>query len=284
MNLDLRALAPLIDTCLAEDIGSGDLTTRALVVPGTQAAGRVVLREVGVVAGLPVAAEVFGRLSRDIVFRPLARDGESCPAGRVLAEIRGDAAAILGGERLALNLLQRMSGIATATARLVDRVAGCRARIVDTRKTTPGLRILEKYAVRAGGGANHRFGLFDGVLIKDNHLVLAGGVGPAVRAAQGKAPHTVRIEVEVEDLAGVEEALAAGADIILLDNMDVDTMTRAVALVGGRALTEASGGITEATVSAVASTGVDFISVGALTHSVRSLDIGLDFGRGEDFD
>lgn len=282
MMLDLPILTPLIDMCLAEDIGGGDLTTRVLVEPATMAAGRVVLREAGVVAGLPVAACVFQRLSRDIVFRPLAIDGERCPAGRVLAEVSGEASAILSGERLALNFLQRLSGIATATAHLVDRVAGFAARIVDTRKTTPGLRVLEKYAVRAGGGGNHRFGLFDGVLIKDNHLVLAGGVTKAVRAARAKAPHTVRIEVEVEDLAGVEEALAAGADIILLDNMDVDTMARAVALVDGRALTEASGGISGATVATVAACGVDFISVGALTHSARALDIGLDFAGGEE--
>jgi len=282
--LQLPDLTPLIDRCLAEDTGGGDLTTLALVEPGTRATGRIVLREPGVVAGLPVAAKVFERLSPDIVFSPRVREGESCPKGRVLAVVSGDAAAILGGERLALNFLQRLSGIATATRRLVDLVAGYSTRIVDTRKTTPGLRLLEKYAVRAGGGYNHRFGLFDGVLIKDNHLVLAGGVARAVRAARARAPHTVRIEVEVEDLAGVEEALSAGADIILLDNMDLETMARAVALVGGRALTEASGGITEATVAAVAASGVDFISVGALTHSVRSLDIGLDFSRGEDLD
>ncbi len=280
--MQLPDLTPLIDRCLAEDMGGGDLTTLALVRPGTLAEGRMVLKEAGVAAGLPVAARVFGRLSRDIVFHPLVEDGESCPPGQVLATVRGDAAAILGGERLALNFLQRLSGIATATRRLVDRVAGFRARIVDTRKTTPGLRVLEKYAVRAGGGSNHRFGLFDGVLIKDNHLALTGGIAPAIRAAREGAPHTVRIEVEVEDLPGVAEALAAGADIILLDNMDVATMARAVALVGGRALTEASGGITLETAAAVAATGVDFISVGALTHSVRSLDIGLDFVGGDD--
>lgn len=281
MTLNLSNLASLIDACLAEDIGGGDLTTRAVVPPGTQAVGRMVLREPGVVAGLPVAEYIFRRLSQDVVFESLVRDGQTCPAGQALAELRGDAAAILGGERLALNFLQRLSGIATATARLVDLAAAGGARIVDTRKTTPGLRILEKYAVRAGGGHNHRFGLFDGVLIKDNHLALAGSITNAVRAAREAAPHTVRVEVEVEDLAGVEEALAAGADIILLDNMDVDTMARAVAMVAGRALTEASGNISAETVAAVSATGVDLISVGALTHSVRSLDIGLDFGGGQ---
>jgi len=233
------------------------------------------------VAGLPVAALVFARLSPDVVFRALVRDGERCPAATAVAEVSGPAWAVLGGERLALNFLQRLSGIATATARLVDKVAGTRARIVDTRKTTPGLRVLEKYAVRCGGGFNHRFGLYDGVLIKDNHLALAGGIARAVRAARERAPHTVRVEVEVEDLHGVAAALEAGADIILLDNMDVATMARAVAMVNGRALTEASGGISGETVAAVAATGVDFISVGALTHSVRSLDIGLDFNGGE---
>ena len=281
MTLNLTALTGLIDRCLTEDIGGGDITTLAVVEPGTRAAGRMVLREAGVVAGLPVAALVFARLSPDVVFRALVRDGERCPAATAVAEVSGPAWAVLGGERLALNFLQRLSGIATATARLVDKVAGTRARIVDTRKTTPGLRVLEKYAVRCGGGFNHRFGLYDGVLIKDNHLALAGGIDRAVRAARERAPHTVRVEVEVEDLRGVAAALEAGADIILLDNMDVATMARAVAMVNGRALTEASGGISGETVAAVAATGVDFISVGALTHSVRSLDIGLDFNGGE---
>jgi len=281
VTLNLTALTGLIDRCLTEDIGGGDITTLAVVEPGTRAAGRMVLREAGVVAGLPVAALVFARLSPDVVFRALVRDGERCPAATAVAEVSGPAWAVLGGERLALNFLQRLSGIATATARLVDKVAGTRARIVDTRKTTPGLRVLEKYAVRCGGGFNHRFGLYDGVLIKDNHLALAGGIDRAVRAARERAPHTVRVEVEVEDLRGVAAALEAGADIILLDNMDVATMARAVAMVNGRALTEASGGISGETVAAVAATGVDFISVGALTHSVRSLDIGLDFNGGE---
>ena len=180
------------------------------------------------------------------------------------------------GERLALNFLRHLSGIATRTARLVEMVSGEKALIVDTRKTTPGLRLLEKYAVRAGGGHNHRFGLDDGVLIKDNHIKMAGGIKKAVEAARRGCPHTVRIEVEVEDLAGVEEALEAGADIIMLDNMDIPAMREAVELVAGRALLEASGGIEEEAIRAVASTGVDLISVGALTHSVKSLDISLD--------
>ena len=279
--MNLTALTGLIDACLAEDIGGGDITTLAVVEPGARAAARMVLREAGVVAGLGVAGLVFERLSRDVVFRALVPDGERCAAGQTVAEVSGPAWAVLGGERLALNFVQRLAGVATATARLVDKVAGTKARIVDTRKTTPGLRVLEKYAVRCGGGYNHRFGLYDGVLIKDNHLALAGGIARAVRAARERAPHTVRVEVEVEDLHGVAAALEAGADIILLDNMDVATMARAVAMVNGRALTEASGGISGETVAAVAATGVDFISVGALTHSVRSLDIGLDFNGGE---
>jgi nicotinate-nucleotide pyrophosphorylase (carboxylating) len=196
--------------------------------------------------------------------------------GQVLAEISGSARAILTGERLALNFLQRLSGIATGTARLVKLVAGEKARIVDTRKTGPGLRMIEKYAVRAGGSSNHRFGLYDAVLIKDNHIKMAGGISEAVAAARLGSPHTARVEVEVEDLDGVREALAAGADIIMLDNMRPETMREAVELIAGRALVEASGGINEDTVRAVAAAGVDLISVGALTHSVKSLDISLD--------
>jgi nicotinate-nucleotide pyrophosphorylase (carboxylating) len=194
----------------------------------------------------------------------------------VLAEISGSARAILSGERLALNFLQHLSGIATGTAQLVALAAGQKARIVDTRKTTPGLRMLEKYAVRVGGGHNHRFGLFDAVLIKDNHIKMAGGIKASVEAARLGCPHTARIEVEVEDLAGVNEALAAKADIIMLDNMTLERMREAVNLIAGRALVEASGGITEGNIRAVAEAGVDLISAGALTHSVKALDISLD--------
>ncbi|MCL6634840.1 MAG: carboxylating nicotinate-nucleotide diphosphorylase [Peptococcaceae bacterium] len=276
MDLNLLELQRLIEHCLYEDIGTGDLTTNSIVPPDAVSTGYVIAREEGVVAGLPLAEMVFRRLDPSVEFRAKVRDGDRLERGRVLAEVCGNARAILSGERLALNFLQRLSGIATATARLVSLVAGEKARIVDTRKTTPGLRMLEKYAVRVGGGHNHRFGLYDAVLIKDNHIKMAGGIRAAVEAARRGSPHTARIEVEVEDLNSVREALAAGADIIMLDNMDLAAMREAVALVDGRALLEASGGINEENIRAVAETGVDLISVGALTHSVKALDISLD--------
>ncbi len=276
MELNIFELQKLIDRCLREDLGAGDLTTNSTVPAGAVSTGYILAKEDGVIAGLPLVEMIFRRLDPSVEFRPLARDGDHVERGRVLAEITGKARAILTGERLALNFLRHLSGIATRTARLVEMVSGEKALIVDTRKTTPGLRALEKYAVRAGGGHNHRFGLYDGVLIKDNHIKMAGGIKKAVLAARQGSPHTARIEVEVEDLAGVGEALEAGADIIMLDNMDTQTMREAVELVAGRALLEASGGIEEETIRAVASTGVDLISVGALTHSIKSLDISLD--------
>lgn len=276
MNLNHLELQELIDRCLKEDIGTGDITTGSIVPPEATSTGYIVAREDGVAAGLPVAEAVFRRLDPLIDFEARVHDGDRVSRGTILAEIRGGARAILTGERLALNFLQRLSGIATATARLVELVAGEKARVVDTRKTTPGLRMLEKYAVRAGGGHNHRFGLYDAALIKDNHIKLAGGIRAAVEAARRGSPHTARVEVEVEDLAGVNEALAAGADIIMLDNMTPAAMRQAVALVAGRALVEASGGINEENVREAAAAGVDLISVGALTHSIKSLDISLD--------
>lgn len=233
----------------------------------------------GVVAGLPVAETVFRRLDPAVEFRPRLSDGGRAERGAVLAEVCGSARAVLSGERLALNFLQRLSGIATGTSRLVELVAGTKAAIVDTRKTTPGLRSLEKYAVRVGGGRNHRFGLYDAVLIKDNHIKMAGGITAAVDLSRRRCPHTAKIEVEVEDLAGVREALQARADIIMLDNMSPSLMRAAVELVAGRVLVEASGKVNEENILAVAATGVDLISVGALTHSARSLDISLDVGE-----
>ncbi len=276
MDLDLFALRKIIENYLFEDVGSGDITTNSIVRADAMTHGYIMSRENGLVAGLLPAEAAFQILDPEIVFRALVRDGQKIERGMVLAEISGKARAILTGERLALNLLQHLSGIATRTARLVELVAGKKSHIVDTRKTTPGLRMLEKYAVRVGGGYNHRFGLFDAVLIKDNHIKIAGGIGPAVEAARRLCPHTARIEVEVEDLTGVREALAAGADIIMLDNMTPGRMREAVGLIAGRALVEASGGISEENIRAVAEAGVDLISVGALTHSVKSLDIGLD--------
>lgn len=276
MELNPLELRNMIERFLCEDIGAGDLTTNSIVQADAVSHGYVISRESGVVAGLPLAKMVFQILDPGIEFRALARDGDKIDRGMVLAEISGNARAILTGERLALNLLQHLSGIATRTARLVEMASGMKSRIVDTRKTTPGLRIIEKYAIRVGGGYNHRFGLFDAVLIKDNHIKIAGGITQAVEAARRGSPHTARIEVEVEDLAGVNEALAAGADIIMLDNMTAERMREAVGLIAGRALVEASGGVTEENIRAVAEAGVDLISVGALTHSVRSLDISLD--------
>ncbi|MDD2443944.1 MAG: carboxylating nicotinate-nucleotide diphosphorylase [Desulfotomaculaceae bacterium] len=276
MDLNELELQKLIDRCLCEDLGAGDLTTNSTVPAGAVSTGYILAKEAGVVAGLPLAEMIFRRLDPSVEFRAIARDGDRVERGRVLAEIDGKARAVLTGERLALNFLQHLSGIATRTARLVEMVSGEKARIVDTRKTTPGLRMIEKYAVRVGGGHNHRFGLYDAVLIKDNHIKMAGGIKKAVLAARLGSPHTARIEVEVEELAGVREALEAGADIIMLDNMDPQTMREAVDLVAGRALVEASGGIGEESIRGVAAAGVDLISVGALTHSVRSLDISLD--------
>lgn len=276
MDLNLLELRKILEGFLKEDIGSGDITTNSIVPADTVSHGYIISRERGVVAGLPLAEMVFRMLDPGIEFRALAREGQIIEPGMVLAEVSGNARTILTGERLALNLLQRLSGIATRTARLVELTAGYNSSIVDTRKTTPGLRMLEKYAVRVGGGHNHRFGLFDAVLIKDNHIKIAGGIKKAVDAARLGCPHTARIEVEVEDLAGVKEALAAGADIIMLDNMEPGRMREAVDFIAGRALVEASGGISEENVRAAAEAGVDLISVGALTHSVKSLDISLD--------
>ncbi|KUK41306.1 MAG: Nicotinate-nucleotide pyrophosphorylase [Clostridia bacterium 62_21] len=270
------ALDELIRRALEEDIGPGDLTTAAVVPAAARAAGVFLCKEQGVVAGLFVSARVFALLDPAVRFAARVAEGAAVKAGDVLAEVEGPARPLLTGERVALNFLRHLSGIATRTAGMVALVKDYPVRIVDTRKTTPGLRALEKYAVRAGGGYNHRFGLYDGVLIKDNHIRAAGGITAALRAVRAAVPHTVKIEVEVEDLAGVKEALAAGADAILLDNMPPEMMREAVRLVGGRAVLEASGGITEANVVEVAATGVDIISAGALTHSVRALDISLE--------
>lgn len=279
MKLSKAQLSKIIESCLAEDIGTGDITTNSIVPIGAQTSAVIHAKETGVIAGVDVAEAVFHFLSPTINFTAKVMDGELVGPGTVIAEVSGDAEVILTGERLALNFLQRMSGVATRTAGLVAKVSDYAAKIVDTRKTTPGLRLLEKYAVRVGGGYNHRFGLYDAVLIKDNHIQVAGGIAKAIELARYKISHTLKIEVEVESIAGVQEALAAGADIIMLDNMDQNMMREAVALIKGRALTEASGGINEDNIQAVAAVGVDLISVGALTHSVKALDISLDIGQ-----
>jgi nicotinate-nucleotide pyrophosphorylase (carboxylating) len=263
---------------LAEDLGSrGDITTDATVRADAMAAATFGARRAGVIAGLPVAEAAFRAIDPRVTFDALVRDGDAVAAGVVVARVEGSARALLTAERVALNFLCHMSGIATLTRRYADAVAGTRARIIDTRKTTPGLRTFEKYAVRCGGGGNHRSGLYDAILIKDNHIVAAGGVESAVAAARAHAGHMVKIEVEVGTLDELAQALKHPIDVVLLDNMDVTVLQQAVEMVGGRALTEASGGVTLETVRAIAETGVDLISVGALTHSAPILDLGLDF-------
>ncbi len=275
--VDRLSYQPLIDAALREDLGSaGDVTTNSVVLPDSVITARIVCRQDGVLAGLPVALDVFGTYEPDIVIEPLRRDGEVVRAGDCVAALEGPARAILTCERTALNFLIRLSGIASATRRAVEAVGPHKARIACTRKTTPGLRLIEKYAVRAGGGVNHRFGLFDGVLIKDNHIVAAGGLAAAVARVRAAVGHMTKVEVECDTLAQVELALDVGVDAILLDNMTPDDITIAVDLVAGRALTEASGGITPQSVGDYAATGVDLISLGWLTHSVTGLDIGLD--------
>jgi nicotinate-nucleotide pyrophosphorylase (carboxylating) len=273
------ATEQLIRMALAEDLGSGDITTVATVPTGIRGEARLVAREAGVLAGLDVFCRVYRTLDAAVQIEPRAVDGARMKAGDTVAVLRGLVVSLLTGERTALNFIQHLSGIATLTRRFVDLVAGSGALIVDTRKTTPGWRSLEKYAVRVGGGKNHRMGLFDGVLIKDNHLQAAGSLPAAIRQARELAPHTLRIEVEVETLDQLREACQAGAEIVLLDNMEVETMRRAVAWRGENfpaVLLEASGGINLDTVAMVAQTGVDFISVGALTHSARAIDLALD--------
>ena len=272
----------LIDRALAEDVGAGDVTTESLVPEDLSAKALLISKEAGVLAGVDVALAVFSRVDPELEVTALLKDGARLGGGEgdVVAEIEGRAASILTAERTALNFAQRLSGVSTETSRYVDAVDGLDVRILDTRKTTPGLRLLEKYAVRIGGGHNHRRGLDDGVLIKDNHIHALEGLGvglsQVIERAGAAVSHTLRIEIEVEDLGQLREALSAGADAILLDNMTLEDMAAAVELARGKALLEASGGITLDNVREVAATGVDLISVGALTHSVRSLDLGLD--------
>ena len=269
-----------IERALVEDLGHGDITTDSLIPSDIRGLATVLAKATGVIAGLDVALEVFHQVDQSVETRVFMADGSDVTPGDVVAEVEGSIASILKGERVALNFLQRLSGIATATSMYVRAVAGTRARIVDTRKTVPGLRELEKYAVRVGGGHNHRYNLADGILIKDNHIAALRaqelGMEDIVRRARENAPHTLRIEVEVETVDEAREAMEARADTILLDNMSPEKMRQAVTLVQGRCLLEASGGINLETVRAVAETGVDLISVGALTHSVSVLDISLD--------
>jgi nicotinate-nucleotide pyrophosphorylase (carboxylating) len=271
-------IEPLVRTALLEDLGrAGDLTSDAIAPADLVVSAALVARQDGVVAGLDLAALAFRLIDESVEISRQRGDGERVAPGETIAVVRGGARAVLSAERTALNFLCRLSGIASATASIVAAVAGQKARIVCTRKTTPGLRTVEKYAVRAGGGVNHRFGLDDAVLIKDNHIVIAGGVKTAIERARAGVGHLVKIEVEVDTLAQLEEALAVGVDAVLLDNMSLDQLRQAVSLVAGRAITEASGRVTPETAPAIAATGVDLISIGWLTHSARALDIGLDF-------
>ncbi len=272
-------LEPLVRAALLEDLGrAGDITTNAIVPADLMASARLVAREPGIVAGLDLARLAFRLIEPRLIVDIACPDGSPLAPGDVIATISGPARGLLTGERVALNFLGHLSGIASATARIVAAVRPHRAAIVCTRKTLPGLRAVQKYAVRAGGGSNHRFGLDDAVLIKDNHIAIAGGVRPALEAARVQAGHLVKIEVEVDTLAQLDEVLAIGADAILLDNMTPDMLAEAVRMVNGRALTEASGRVTEQTAPAIAASGVDLISLGWLTHSVTVLDIGLDEG------
>jgi nicotinate-nucleotide pyrophosphorylase (carboxylating) len=264
----------LIDRALAEDVGDGDLTSEATVPPDARARARIVQKAPGAVAGLDVAAMVFERVDPELRFTPRVEEGAWREEGLV-AELEGPARAILTGERVALNFLGRLSGVATLTARFVRAVEGTGARILDTRKTTPGLRALEKQAVVAGGGTSHRFGLYDAILVKENHSALAGGVGEATRLALAAAPEGMKVEVECASLDELDEALAAGAGHVLLDNMELQQLRQAVERARGRATLEASGGVTLDTVRSIAETGVDFVSVGALTHSAPALDLSL---------
>ncbi len=271
-------LEPMVRAALLEDLGrAGDLTTDAIVPPGLQAATALVARQPGIVAGLDLAALAFHLIAPDITMEVQRPDGARLAAGDTIATVQGPAAGILTAERVALNFLCHLSGIASATASVVNALAGTGARVTCTRKTTPGLRAVDKHAVRAGGGSNHRFGLDDAVLIKDNHVAIAGDVRTALARARAHVGHLVKIELEVDTLAQLEEALSVGVDAVLLDNMDVPTLRRAVAMVAGRAITEASGRITPQTAPEIAATGVDLISIGWLTHSAGVLDIGLDY-------
>ncbi|MFW5725498.1 MAG: carboxylating nicotinate-nucleotide diphosphorylase [Bacteroidota bacterium] len=276
MNIDSITLR-LIHLALEEDLGSGDITTRCVVPDDAQVKGQFIAKESGVICGLEIVRKVFALLDEMVILTLGVKDGDEVSEGTVLAEVSGPAHAILSGERVALNFLQRLSAIATKTSQLATVLMDTKLKIVDTRKTTPGMRVLEKYAVRCGGGFNHRMNLSDGVLIKDNHIKAAGGIIPAVKAARQNAPQTLKVEVETETLEQVQQALDAGADIIMLDNMDVETMAKAVTLVNGRALTEASGNMDQKDLLQVARAGVDLVSVGALTHSVKALDISLKF-------
>lgn len=269
----------LLDLAMEEDIATGDITTDAIVPKQTWAKAEMKAKADGVVSGLEVARRVYERLDDNIVWQPLVADGAAVKKGDVILHVEGNYRTLLLGERLSLNILQRMSGIATATAAYVKELAGTRTQLLDTRKTAPGLRVLDKMAVHHGGGMNHRMGLYDMILLKDNHIKIAGGIPNAVKAVRANLPVSIKLEVETTTLEEVRQALECGADMIMLDNMDNETMAEAVRIIDGRAKTEASGNMTIARLKAVAATGVDYISVGALTHSVTAMDISMNIVR-----
>ena len=271
---------PLVELALVEDIGPGDATTRAVIESGREGGAVIEARQSLVVCGLAVAAEVFEQIDPELSFHPIAQDGERAQASDVLAEIHGDLAGLMAGERTALNFLMRLCGVATCTARFVEAVAGTGARVVDTRKTLPGWRSLDKYATAVGGATNHRVGLFDGILLKDNHIAAAGGLEPAIKSALAAAPDGLRIQVEVESEADAKAAVAAGIDFLLLDNCSPGELAAIVASLGDRALLEASGRITLDNVRAVAESGVQRISIGGLTHSAAGADIAMEMESG----
>lgn len=278
LSLPRYLVEQAVATALEEDLGGvGDITTNTIIPPDAQGDASIIVRKPGVIAGLDLAAASFKSLDHDVRFTRIVEDGSKVEAGATIARIAGKTRALLTGERTALNFFGRLSGIATLTAGYVAAVEGTHAKIVETRKTTPGLRALEKYAVRCGGGTNHRFGLYDAVLVKDNHIAAAGGLAEALNAVRTAVGHLVKIEVEVDTLDQLEKVLRFPIDAVLLDNMDAGTLKRAIALVKGRVITEASGGVTLESVREIAKTGVDLISVGALTHSARSLDSSLEW-------
>lgn len=273
--LNLDEVDFIIDRALEEDIKEGDITTNTLIPGDKKVKAFMKAKAGGTIAGIPVAEKIFKKLNSEIVFKALVNDGENVAPQTRIVELEGSYRALLTGERLALNFLQRMSGIATKTAKFVEAVKEYKTEILDTRKTVPGLRLLDKYSVKMGGGTNHRIGLYDMVMIKDNHIDVAGSITEAVKQIRANVPSKIKIEVETKNILEVEEALKAGADIIMLDNMSSEEMTNAVKVINGKALVEASGSINLERLKEVAATGVDFISVGALTHSVMALDIGM---------
>ena len=271
----MHSIEHLIKISLEEDIGPGDITTENLIDKDLKGIGEIVAKEPIVIAGLDVARQVFEQLDSDISFKPNFKDGDFIEKGNIVLEVEGKLRALLMGERTALNFLQRLSGIATHVRSYVEKLGNKNVRLVDTRKTTPGLRVLEKYAVSIGGAHNHRMGLYDGVLIKDNHIAVCGGIKKAIERIKDKLSHLVKIEVEVSDLDEVKEAIEAGADVIMLDNMDIDHIKEAIDFIKRKAVVEISGGITIDRLNQLADTGVDIISAGALTHSARSVDISM---------